>query len=205
MAWAAGPGRFEPALLDLVGACRGRGRASTSSPAAWSGARQGWVEARLSRAVPCAPLGADRTCQRRPSGDPRLRCGSCPGLSQAAPADVMRGEETQIAGFLALNPGFDGVLCLPGTHTKWVRVSAGEVVSFQTFMTGELFALLGAHRCCATRVAGEGWDEAAFADAVDDAMSRPETAGGAAVLAARGGAAARACRRRGARAGFRGC
>ena len=54
----------------------------------------------------------------------------------------MRGEETQIAGFLALNPKFDGVICLPGTHTKWVHISAGEIVSFRTFMTGEMFALL---------------------------------------------------------------
>ena len=54
----------------------------------------------------------------------------------------MRGEETQIAGALALLPDFDGVFCLPGTHSKWAHVSAGEVVSFQTYMTGELFALL---------------------------------------------------------------
>ena len=54
----------------------------------------------------------------------------------------MRGEETQIAGFLSEFPGFDGVVCLPGTHTKWVHLSAGEIVSFRTFMTGELFGLL---------------------------------------------------------------
>ena len=54
----------------------------------------------------------------------------------------MRGEETQIAGALSLMPGFDGVLCLPGTHSKWAQICAGEVVSFQTFMTGEMFALL---------------------------------------------------------------
>jgi len=73
-----------------------------------------------------------------------------PGLKQDKNPDVMRGEETQIAGFLAGNPDFDGVLCLPGTHTKWVHISAKEIVSFQTVMTGELFALLSqnsvAHR-----------------------------------------------------------
>jgi hypothetical protein len=73
----------------------------------------------------------------------------------------MRGEETQIAGFLAQNPGFDGVLCLPGTHTKWVHISAGEVVSFRSFMTGELFATVGPHSVLRHSV-GEGWDDAAF-------------------------------------------
>lgn len=49
----------------------------------------------------------------------------------------MRGEEIQIAGYLAEKPDFDGVICLPGTHTKWVRISAGEIVGFATFLTGE--------------------------------------------------------------------
>ena len=101
------------------------------------GSRQGWVEAPY-RVVPCAPLGSDMV--RVP--DTTMRVHVISGLRQATPSDVMRGEETQIAGFLSLNPGWDGVICLPGTHTKWVHISAGEVISFQTYMTGELFALL---------------------------------------------------------------
>jgi 2-dehydro-3-deoxygalactonokinase len=100
-----------------------------------------------------------------------------PGLKQAQPADVMRGEETQIAGALRLLPGFDGVICLPGTHSKWAQVSAGEVVSFQTFMTGELFALLSDASVLRHTLQGDGWDEAAFAAAVGDAMARPERLG----------------------------
>jgi 2-keto-3-deoxy-galactonokinase len=50
-------------------------------------------------------------------------------------------------------PGFDGILCLPGTHAKWVQISAEEVVSFQTFMTGELFDLLS-HSVLRHSVAG---------------------------------------------------
>ncbi len=90
------------------------------------------------------------------------------------PADVMRGEETQIAGFLSLNPGWDGVLCLPGTHTKWAHLSAGEVISFQTFMTGEIFALMEQSSVLRHTVAGEGWDAVAFAEALSDTMSAPE-------------------------------
>ncbi|MEM9551586.1 MAG: 2-dehydro-3-deoxygalactonokinase, partial [Pseudomonadota bacterium] len=93
---------------------------------------------------------------------------------QNAPADVMRGEETQIAGFIALNPGWDGVICLPGTHTKWAEISAGEVVSFQTFMTGEMFALLGQESVLRHSVGSDGWDAVAFVEAIADAIARPE-------------------------------
>jgi 2-dehydro-3-deoxygalactonokinase len=88
----------------------------------------------------------------------------------------MRGEETQIAGFLAGEPGFDGVLCLPGTHTKWVRVSAGEVVSFRTAMTGELFGLLAERSVLRHALVGADGDgpATAYAEAVDETLSRPE-------------------------------
>ena len=139
------------------------------------GSRQGWREAPY-RAVPCTPL--DRAALiAAPTTDPRLRVTIAPGLMQANPADVMRGEETQIAGALRLLPGYDGVLCLPGTHSKWVHVSAGEVVSFQTFMTGELFALLSTASVLRHGMQGSGWDDAAFDTAVDDALSRPERLG----------------------------
>ncbi|MFK7745139.1 MAG: 2-dehydro-3-deoxygalactonokinase [Roseobacter sp.] len=134
------------------------------------GSRQGWVEAPY-RAVPCAPLAADLT--RAPTSTGR-KVYVVPGLAQNTPADVMRGEETQIAGFLSLNPSWDGVLCLPGTHTKWVELSAGEVVSFQTFMTGEMFALLSASSVLRHSVAPQAWDDDAFDLAILDAISKPE-------------------------------
>lgn len=71
-----------------------------------------------------------------------------PGLvDDAAQPDVMRGEETQIVGALALHPALadEACLVLPGTHSKWARVSGGKVTSFATHMTGELFALLRQH------------------------------------------------------------
>ena len=129
------------------------------------GSRQGWAEAAYT-AVPCAPLADNLT----PAG---TRTHIIPGLKQTSPADVMRGEETQIAGFLSLNPKWDGVICLPGTHTKWVHVSADEVVSFQTVMTGDLFAAITGHTVLRHSTAS-GWDDAGFAQGVDDAISRPE-------------------------------
>jgi 2-dehydro-3-deoxygalactonokinase len=56
--------------------------------------------------------------------------------------DVMRGEETQIVGC-----GLDKnrTVVLPGTHSKWARVEGGRIAGFQTYATGEIFALLTKH------------------------------------------------------------
>ena len=62
------------------------------------------------------------------------------------PPDVMRGEETQVLGLLPALPGAGPhTVCLPGTHSKWVRLQGGAIQEFATFMTGELFALLSQH------------------------------------------------------------
>jgi 2-dehydro-3-deoxygalactonokinase len=71
-----------------------------------------------------------------------------PGLScrnRFDAPDVMRGEETQILGTLDLQPKLRQgrrLLCLPGTHTKWVLLDEGVIHDFLTAPTGELFALL---------------------------------------------------------------
>jgi 2-dehydro-3-deoxygalactonokinase len=74
---------------------------------------------------------------------PGLRC-----LRPDGYPDVIRGEETKVLGWLALDPRRaqgDHVLCLPGTHGKWVLIRDGAIHHFLTCMTGELFALLGEH------------------------------------------------------------
>ncbi|MCC5975628.1 MAG: 2-dehydro-3-deoxygalactonokinase [Rubellimicrobium sp.] len=163
------PEDFEPALLDLT-------RGWTDGPAkviacGMVGARQGWVEAPYAMTpCPARPEGLTRAPTTTPGLDVRI----IPGVAQSDPADVMRGEETQIAGFLARNPGWDGVICLPGTHTKWVHVSAAEIVSFQTFMTGEVFATLTTQTVLRHTVGTEGWDDAAFDVGLDQGMFRPE-------------------------------
>ena len=166
------PDGFEPALLRLVGPWLVAGRTTPVIACGMVGSRQGWREAPY-RTVPCAPLDT-RALVPVETSDPRISVRLVPGLRQLSPADVMRGEETQIAGALALLPGFDGVLCLPGTHSKWVHVSAGEVVSFQTYMTGEMFALLSEQSVLRHGLSGDGWDEAAFDAALSDALSHPE-------------------------------
>ncbi|MCZ8150887.1 MAG: 2-dehydro-3-deoxygalactonokinase [Rhodobacteraceae bacterium] len=166
---------FEPALMRLIGPWLAEGRVTEVVACGMVGSRQGWHEAPY-RAVPCAPLDPG-SLVTAPTRDARIRVRLVPGLKQVQPADVMRGEETQIAGALALMPGFDGVICLPGTHSKWAHLSAGEVVSFQTYLTGEMFALLSQASVLRHGMQGEGWDEAAFDAGVSDALSRPERIG----------------------------
>ncbi len=140
------------------------------------GARQGWTEVPY-RAVPCAAVPELTPVPGRPGGRDVLIAG---GVMQAGPPDVMRGEETQIAGVLAGQPDFDGVICLPGTHTKWARISAGEICHFQTAMTGEVFALLSQHSVLRFSLDGSETDARSegFRDAVATALSQPHRAWG---------------------------
>ncbi|WP_430465566.1 2-dehydro-3-deoxygalactonokinase [Tabrizicola sp.] len=165
------PAEFEPALIRLIEPWLGQGVTPVLA-CGMVGSRQGWQEAPY-RSVPCAPLEPGQLVPV-PVRDGRIRVEIAPGLKQMRPADVMRGEETQIAGALALHPGFDGAMCLPGTHSKWVQISAGEVVSFQTFLTGEMFALFSTQSVLRHGMAGTGWDEAAFDAGVAEGMARPE-------------------------------
>lgn len=160
---------FEAALLELISDWLSSEKTFDVIACGMVGARQGWVEAPYA-ASPCAPPLRGVPA---PTSDPRFRVTVLPGVSQSSPADVMRGEETQIAGLLAAQPDFDGVVCLPGTHTKWARVSAGEICHFRTAMTGELFDLI-AHRSVLRHSVGPDWDASVFDQAVEDTLSRPE-------------------------------
>lgn len=82
-----------------------------------------------------------------------------PGVEVRGDApDVMRGEETQIAGALVARPDLAdaATLVLPGTHAKWVAVRAARIVRFTTYMTGELFALLRDHSILGRPARGAG-------------------------------------------------
>lgn len=97
------------------------------------------------------------------------RTGIIPGVAQErrdAPG-VMRGEEVQIIGALAsgLVSG-DATVCLPGTHAKWVRLRGGRIAGFSTWMTGEIFALLGKHSILAPQMRGKAQTGPGFAAGV---------------------------------------
>ena len=110
------------------------------------GSRQGWREAPYvecptdAAAIARGILRVEWGAGRRAWIIPGLSCRDAAGIP-----DVMRGEETQILGVLAALPPADAVICLPGTHSKWARVSDGRILSFATAMTGEVFAVLRRH------------------------------------------------------------
>jgi 2-dehydro-3-deoxygalactonokinase len=136
-------GAFEAALMEAVGSWFA---AHGPLPVLASGmitSRNGWVE------VPYVDT---------PGGVAELAAGTrkltlangavitfLPGMRNPAAKpfpDVMRGEETQIVGF---GLETDRTLVLPGTHSKWARVKNGRIDGFQTYATGEVFALLTKH------------------------------------------------------------
>lgn len=125
-----------------------------------AGSQKGWAQ------VPYTPTPADAQAiasSTRPVPDrPNTRIVG--GVSHQLTADrpeVMRGEEVQALGALALQPDTRW-LCMPGTHTKWVRIDQGNIAWFATFMTGELFAWLTRDSIIATQIEGAGFDHAGF-------------------------------------------
>ena len=164
---------FEGALLALIDDWLPADRKTYVVVCGMAGARQGWIEVPYNDA-PCAPSAVNAT--RAPkTRDPRLDVRIIAGVRQNDPApDVMRGEETQVAGILQQNPAFDGVICMPGTHTKWVRVSKGQIVRFQTCMTGEIFALLSTQSVLRYSLDGTSWDQGEFERAIRSAYENPE-------------------------------
>lgn len=122
-----------------------------------AGARQGWIEAPyvtvpagldgiLAGAVPVPGQGSGQGSGQgtgQGSGRPRT-IRILPGLAQRIPEapDVMRGEETQLAGVLPLFATGRHVICMPGTHSKWVEAEDGVISGFRTWLTGELFSVL---------------------------------------------------------------
>lgn len=110
-----------------------------------AGSTFGWVEAPY---LPC-PEDIDSVAGSltRARDDVRIVPGMRCSNPLGAP-DVMRGEETQLLGALALHPELATgrhLVCMPGTHTKWVALHDGTVLEFLTVPTGEIFRMLCDH------------------------------------------------------------
>ena len=104
-----------------------------------------------------------------------------PGLScrnRLIAPDVMRGEETQILGALQLEPKLacgNHLLCMPGTHTKWVVLTDGVIEHFLTGVTGELFDVLHRHSVLVRAPEiGEAMGGAAFVEALEQTKLHPD-------------------------------
>jgi 2-dehydro-3-deoxygalactonokinase len=152
---AVAEGGFGAALDVLLGDWRGDGAPRIAC--GMIGSRQGWIEAPYVACPADLATLAGRLTET-PGGElaivPGARC-----LDRTRVPDVMRGEETQLAG--AWRDDDVSVLAvLPGTHSKWAIVERGALVEFATFMTGELYAVLLAHSILGT-MAANGADSAA--------------------------------------------
>ena len=149
----AARGRFAESLDALLVALGAQDPQVRVLMSGMVGSANGWVQAPyLSPSVPLRDLG--RHLLRVP--DTARRVEIVPGLAlqTEGTVDVMRGEETQLLGAALLGHD-EGWFLLPGTHSKWVRMTQGRVIDFATFMTGELFDLLSRHGTLAA-AAGSG-------------------------------------------------
>ncbi|MEM1037740.1 MAG: 2-dehydro-3-deoxygalactonokinase [Pseudomonadota bacterium] len=107
-----------------------------------AGSNLGWLETGYVETPASAQSIADEVSWK--DYDSRV-VGIVPGLSGKGwigQAERMRGEETELVGWLQRTSQRDAILCLPGTHTKWVTVEDGSITRFNTALTGELFSLL---------------------------------------------------------------
>jgi 2-dehydro-3-deoxygalactonokinase len=86
--------------------------------------------------------------------------------------DIMRGEEIELFGFATLAPGWNGLVALPGTHTKWARFADGRITEFFTSMSGEIYDRLTAAGLLASIVQGEAADGPLFREGVAAGLAR---------------------------------
>ena len=134
------PGGFPAALQEVCGPWLDQDPGLPVLMAGMVGSRNGWHEAPYAP-CPCGPvdLATKLALVRDAPGSVRI----VPGVDCRWPDggyDVMRGEEVQ-----AIGAGVDdGLLCLPGTHSKWIEIREGRILRFATFATGELYAAVTA-------------------------------------------------------------
>jgi len=139
------------------------------------GSAQGWQEVPYADTpADAAALMAGATTVAVADGAPLLVAPGVIHRPGGVAPDVMRGEETQVMGALRRGAPDSAVFVLPGTHSKWVVVDQGRIVSLRTAMTGELFALLRAHSILGRLMvadAGDADDAAGFDRGLDAARS----------------------------------
>lgn len=152
-------GAFAAVLQETVGAWLQDGERQVLM-CGMIGSRQGWVEAPY---LPCPadPRAIAQALVAVPFEAAEVRL--VPGLSgrdASGVPEVMRGEETKLVGLMAALGG-EGVVCMPGSHTKWARIAGGRIEGFATYFTGEAFAALRGHTILG-RMMGQETDAEGF-------------------------------------------
>ena len=172
-------GGFEQAFAQIARDWLARWPALPVVAGGMVGSAQGWKETPYARCPADARALAAQGVRVQSGLGPEVLIA--PGVLFDVPdrsPDVMRGEEIQIAGALAAHPPWAERACvvLPGTHSKWARIEDGRIVSFATYMTGELYAVLRRHSILGRLMlegatAGASVAEAAFAQGLEAARA----------------------------------
>ena len=162
---------FEQTLLRLIDRWLDNDKITEILASGMVGSKQGWEEAPYQK----TPCNLKKLNYITPIlKDNRISLKIFSGISQTHQPDVMRGEETQIAGFLNENPNFNGSICLPGTHSKWVEIKNNNIIKFKTFMTGELFEIISKNSVLIHSVKAEKIDKMEMLKSVDKILQKPE-------------------------------
>ncbi|SEO03741.1 2-dehydro-3-deoxygalactonokinase [Salinihabitans flavidus] len=138
------------------------------------------ITAKLGNGLPVVMIGEGERTLPAPVIAPPVKTGdhwAIKGLRQATPEDRLGAEIAILAGLVAPRPRWDGVVCITGARSVWAHVSAGEVISFRSFVSGILAGALSA----GDPVGGAGFDTA-----LEEVVTRPERL---ASLLGQGGAA----------------
>jgi 2-dehydro-3-deoxygalactonokinase len=165
------PQGFARSFADFAAPWLAQGRKLPVLMCGMVGSKLGWAEAPYIE----APVDLARLARHlHPvtfEGDARIVI--VPGVScleQGVP-DVMRGEECQVLAVLAERNLRRATLLLPGTHSKWVQVADGKLVSFRTYMTGELYNALTSSGTLAQLMEKGDDDSAAFRQGLEQAVA----------------------------------
>jgi 2-dehydro-3-deoxygalactonokinase len=141
-----GAGEHGAVLRGLIGRLPEPARDYPIMMSGMIGSRQGWIEAPYVGMPATLDDLAARVVSIDEPGLGPIRL--IPGVMQEPEGgmpDVMRGEETQIFGALHLMGINGGVFIMPGTHSKRIEVTGDRLLSFNSYMTGEVFAALKGH------------------------------------------------------------
>lgn len=162
---------FEKKFISLIEKWLIKGQVVEVLASGMLGARQGWMEAPYEK-TPCNLNNINYVSPL--VNDDRFSLKIFSGVSQINPPDVMRGEETQVAGFFNQNLNFNGSVCLPGTHSKWIKVKNGLIEHFKTYMSGELFEVIKNNTVLTHSLMSEKIDKKEFLNSANKIFQNPE-------------------------------
>ncbi len=137
------------------------------------GSREGWIETPyVATPASASDLAENLIAVKSEKVPASCQIQIIPGVShaldRAGDTDVMRGEETEVVGLLSGRAIQDAVVCIPGTHSKWIICRNRKITGFQTWLTGEAFERLTKD----SLISGGGGNSEQSVTAEDDAFHR---------------------------------